>query len=171
MRLRAKIWGDIHELAADLKQRRQLGYRIVVTSMPADPLHVGHLRCLQASIGFGLLTVIVNSDRFLVAKKGYAFMPLAERMEIVASLAGVYGVVSWDDGNQDVAMALEILRPHVFTKGGDRSRIEALARSEVKACRKIGCHIELGVGGADKPQSSSQLVLRAMDQLRLSQHL
>lgn len=164
------VWDGVYELARRFQQERATGVysKVVCTSLPGDPLHIGHIRLLQASQSFGRLVVVVNSDRFLIQKKGYAFMPLKERMELIAAIEGVRHVVPWDDGTQTVVGALELLRPETFTKGGDRTP-ETMAGEEVEACERIRCKIEYGVGGLDKPQSSSQLVLRVMEQLRMSQ--
>lgn len=132
----------------------------VTTSGGFDPMHVGHLRCLQASATLAHnqklpLVVIVNGDGFLQRKKGFAFMPEMERAEIIAGVAGVDAVVIWDDGTQFVTGALEILRPVYFTKGGDRD--SAANVPEFDLCEKIGCKVVFGVGGG-KVQSSSDLV-------------
>jgi len=133
---------------------------LVATSGGFDPLHIGHLRCIQASAMLkgpdGLLVVIVNGDDFLTRKKGYVFMPLLERMELIASLRGVDFVVPWEDDGQFVTGALEIIKPNIFAKGGDRSRIENVP--EYDSCTKIGCHVVFGIGGHHKIQSSSELV-------------
>jgi len=123
-------------------------------------MHVGHLRCLQesalvASARSVPLVVIVNGDGFLQRKKGFAFMPEMERAEIIAGVRGVDAVVLWDDGSQFVTGALEILRPVIFTKGGDRDT--AANVPEFDLCEKIGCKVMFGVGGG-KIQSSSDLV-------------
>lgn len=132
----------------------------VTTSGGFDPMHVGHLRCLQesalvASARSVPLVVIVNGDGFLQRKKGFAFMPEMERAEIIAGVRGVDAVVLWDDGSQFVTGALEILRPVIFTKGGDRDT--AANVPEFDLCEKIGCKVMFGVGGG-KIQSSSDLV-------------
>ena len=131
---------------------------IVLTSMGADPLHVGHSRCILYSSNLGELIVVVNSDGFLIRKKGFVFMPLEERMEIISSLKGVKHVIAWDDGTQYVDGALRRIRPDFFTKGGDRSTLASIAETEVQACKDIGCTLLLGVGGKDKIQSSSALI-------------
>ncbi len=137
---------------------------VAVTSGGFDPLHAGHVRCILSSAELAdILIVVVNGDNFLLRKKKYVFMPLAERMEIIASLRGVDHVVAWDDGTQFVAGALAILKPDLFTKGGDRSTIESIAECERKVCGEIGCRIVLGVGGNTKSQSSSALVKGSQD--------
>lgn len=135
---------------------------LIVTSGGFDPMHVGHLRCLieSANIARKLgprvrVAVIVNGDGFLLRKKGYSFMPEAERMEIIAGVAGVNYVIPWDDGGQTVTGALDILRPFAFTKGGDRDA--AANVPEFDLCEKIGAQVIFGVGGG-KVQSSSSLV-------------
>jgi cytidyltransferase-like protein len=132
----------------------------VATSGGFDPLHVGHLRCIQQSGEIARssgvpLVVIVNGDGFLQRKKGFAFMPIEERLEIISGIAGVDAVIPWDDGTQFVTGALEILRPIVFTKGGDRDSAQNVP--EFDLCEKIGCKVQFGIGGG-KIQSSSDLV-------------
>lgn len=136
--------------------------RIVVTSGGFDPIHPGHIFCIQESAAMkqdGVLVVVVNGDGFLVRKKGKPFMNHDERMVVVDALRGVDYVVGWDDGSQTVVGALELLKPHYFTKGGDRS--EAKAVPEFDTCAKIGCKVVFGVGGTEKAQSSSDLIANA----------
>lgn len=166
-----KIWTDVnafHQFLQNDRRLRPCGWpsRVVMTSCPADPLHGGHLDCFYASklLG-GVFAVLVNSDRFLIEKKGYAFMPLEERMRIVAALHMVDHVVAWDDGTQFVDGAIRLLKPEIFTKGGDRSKLSDIAPCEVRACVDANCELVLGVGGGEKTQSSSALVRRAASQL------
>ena len=150
-----KIYSHPNELLAMPKFRT-----CVTTSGGFDPMHVGHLRCLQESATLAHsnklpLVVIVNGDGFLKRKKGFAFMPEMERAEIIAGVSGVDAVVIWDDGTQFVTGALEILRPIFFTKGGDRD--SAANVPEFDLCERIGCRVIFGIGGG-KIQSSSDLV-------------
>lgn len=133
--------------------------KIILTSGGFDCVHVGHIRLLQESRrGGDCLVVVVNGDGFLVRKKGYVFMPHRERMEIIDAMRGVDYVIGWDDGTQYIDGAIRILRPHYYTKGGDRSSPDAIAACELAACKEVGCEIFYGVGGASKVQSSSRLV-------------
>lgn len=151
------VWDDINHLADCVKYTRK-DKIIVATSGGFDCLHVGHIRCILSSAQLGHeLIVIVNGDDFLLRKKGYVFMPAKERIEIIASLQGVDHVILWDDGTQFVANALAILKPDLFTKGGDRSTPESIAECEREVCKSIDCRIVLGVGGSNKAQSSSNL--------------
>jgi D-beta-D-heptose 7-phosphate kinase/D-beta-D-heptose 1-phosphate adenosyltransferase len=138
----------------------------VATSGGFDPLHVGHLRCIQETSRLAKeiqektlrdtkVVVIVNDDGFLLRKKGYAFMNAAERMEIIDGIEGVDYVVLWTSEDQTVTGALETVRPIVFTKGGDRTSSENVPEFEV--CEKMNCAVVFNVGGG-KIQSSSELV-------------
>jgi len=133
--------------------------RVVAVSGGFDPLHVGHLRMIQAAAKLGShLVVIVNDDDFLVRKKGYAFMPLAERMEIVRGLRDVDDVVVAVDRDQTVCETLRLVKPHVFANGGDRR--DAADIPETVVCRELGIEMVFNVGGG-KVQSSSELVQRS----------
>ena len=145
---------------------------IYMTSGGFDPLHVGHVRCIRGTCVLaqnkdihpwemkGLVVVVVNADSFLIRKKGYAFMPLQERMEIIDAMDGVDFVVPWEtDGDQTVCGAIEILEPTYFTKGGDR--FDASTIPEWDICQKVNCEIITGVGIGGKVQSSSELIARA----------
>ena len=154
---------EIKELISELKA---MDFSIYCTSGGFDPLHIGHLRCIQQTANMcqggprgrgeaGLFVVIVNGDGFLYRKKGYAFMPHHERMEIVAGIEGVDYVLGWDDGSQTVTSALEEIKPAFFTKGGDRNSAENVPEFEL--CKEIGCKVIFNVGGG-KVQSSSHLV-------------
>jgi D-beta-D-heptose 7-phosphate kinase/D-beta-D-heptose 1-phosphate adenosyltransferase len=139
---------------------------LVAVSGGFDPLHVGHLRHIQCAALLkghdGLLVVIVNGDGFLKRKKGYVFMPLEERLEMIAAIKGVDFVVPWDDGTQFVTGAIEVIKPNVFAKGGDRQSEKDVP--EYETCVKVGCAVVFGIGGKEKLQSSSELVAKAMHQ-------
>ena len=154
---------EIFESVEDLRTHADIyNERLIVTSGGFDPMHVGHLRCLIESAnltqeigGKTRLAVIVNGDGFLLRKKGYAFMPEAERMEIIAGVKGVDYVVPWDDGGQTVTGALAVLKPFAFTKGGDRDAASNVPEFEL--CEQMGTQVIFKVGGG-KIQSSSTLV-------------
>lgn len=161
------IFSDVKEFKEYFDQSYHKDVRMVVTSGGFDPVHIGHLRCIQESAKItskianekspytAKLVVIVNGDGFLTRKKGRPFMTHAERMEIIDGLRGVDYVVGWDDGSQTVEGAIEELEPDIFTKGGDRTDASNVPEWEV--CARLGCEIRFGVGGG-KIQSSSNLI-------------
>ncbi len=128
--------------------------RIVATSGGYDPVHPGHISSIQDSRKYGdVVVVIVNGDGFLTAKKGRAFQDLQTRCLIVSALRGVDYVVPFEiEGDSTVTEALRRLRPHVFTKGGDR--VDARNIPEWDVCTELGIEVVTGVG-EDKRWSSS----------------
>lgn len=131
--------------------------------MDFDPAHVGHLSYLKSAKKLGdKLVVILNTDEFLERKKGYAFMPFEERKEILLGLECVDEVIKCIDEDQTVCKTLEMLKPDIFAKGGDRT---AGNIPEYDVCEANGIEMVFGVGGSDKPQSSSWLVNNAIKRM------
>lgn len=133
--------------------------KVVLVVGGFDPLHVGHVRHIQAAKELGdFLIVAVNSDEDMMRKKGYCFMPLAERIEIVRAIKGVDTVVHVIDTDGSSAETILMYSPDIFAKGGDRNPLEnPVPDSEVAACEELGCRVVYGVG-REKVQSSSALV-------------
>ena len=129
-------------------------YDTVCVSGGFDPLHIGHLRLMKEAAEYGNLIVIVNSDDWLMRKKGYIFMPFDERCEILQGL-GCVGETSFvDDADGTVCEALKRLRPTYFANGGDRKNTNT---PEMALCQELGIELLWQIGGF-KIQSSSELV-------------
>ena len=139
---------------------------IVLASGGFDPLHIGHVRYLKEAAKYGTLIVALNSDAWLMRKKGFVFMPWADRFEILASLSMVASVVPVDDRDGTVCEAIERVRPDVFCNGGDRTVGDPRERA---SCFLVGCRESFGVGGG-KIQSSSHLVAAARSALHQVDH-
>jgi D-beta-D-heptose 7-phosphate kinase/D-beta-D-heptose 1-phosphate adenosyltransferase len=139
----------------------------VLVSGGFDPLHIGHVRMMQEAAKYGKVIVALNSDDWLCRKKGYAFMPLEERRNLVEALGCVWLAVAFDDSDDTAIDAIRRQRPDYFANGGDRTTENV---PEQAICDELGVKMLWGIGGTDKPQSSSWLVNNAMEQLRDSDH-
>jgi len=137
-------------------RREQLG-TIVCTSGGFDPIHPGHLSCIADSVQFGdTVIVIVNGDNFLTKKKGKPFQDLETRCRIVSHIRGVDFVIPFEiEHDQTVREALRQLKPHVFTKGGDRCSPETIPEWDI--CQELNIKVETGIG-APKNWSSSEFL-------------
>ncbi len=115
----ARVVPDFHELARVLEGERA-GKTVALTNGCFDVLHVGHVRLLAEAREQGdLLVVALNSDASARRNKGRdrPWVPLVERMEVVAALVGVDFVTSFDEPT--AMRLLETLRPEVHVKGTD----------------------------------------------------
>ena len=127
---------------------------VVAVSGGFDPLHIGHVRMIQDAAKLGKVVVILNTDDFLLNKKGYVFMSFEERKEILESIKGVEWVYRCIDKDDTVIETLKWLKPNYFANGGD---INESNNKESDVCREIDCKLVYNVGGG-KIQSSSRLV-------------
>lgn len=127
---------------------------LVLVSGGFDPLHIGHVRLIRRASEYGRVVVGLNSDAWLLRKKGFVFMPWAERAEILNALALVSLVLPVEDSDGTVCALLESAQPHYFANGGDRTQAHP---AEHAVCERIGIKELFGVGGV-KIQSSSKLV-------------
>ena len=141
----------------EFDQRRDGLGRIVCTSGGYDPLHPGHATCIVESKAYGdTLVVVVNGDNFLRAKKGKPFMDLQTRCMVVSCLRGVDYVIPFEiENDPTVIKALRRIRPHVFTKGGDRKDTTNIP--EWAVCQELGIQLIPQVG-LPKSWSSSDFL-------------
>lgn len=138
------------------KIKPELG-KIVCTSGGFDPIHPGHVSCIHESKSHGdTLVVVVNGDTFLKNKKGKPFMDLKTRCAIVSYIKGVDYVIPFEiENDQTVCVALAKVKPHVFTKGGDRINEQTIP--EWNTCVEHDIKIISGVG-FNKEWSSSDFL-------------
>lgn len=127
---------------------------IIAVSGGFDPLHSGHIDYLDEASSYGKVLVFLNTDAWLVRKKGYKFMGFQERAKILRSIKYVHDVVAADDEDDTVIKSLEKYQPDYFAKGGDRTRANT---PELAICLKHDIEILFEIGG-NKVQSSSDLV-------------
>ena len=133
--------------------------KVVVVSGGFDPIHSGHLAYFKEAKELGMYLIVgVNSDEWLMRKKGYVFMPIEEREEIVRSIKYVNGVNRFNDDDDsaiDLLNKVKYWYPSdeiIFANGGDRDESN---------CRELsveGVEFVYGVGGKDKLNSSSEIV-------------
>jgi D-beta-D-heptose 7-phosphate kinase/D-beta-D-heptose 1-phosphate adenosyltransferase len=131
------------------------GKAMIAVSGGFDPVHIGHVRMIRDAARYGDVMVIINSDEWLMRKKGYVFMPYEERAEIMGNIKGVTIVTAVDDSDGTVCKALERHCPDAFANGGDRKTKNT---PEMDVCEELGIQMMWAIGGNNKPQSSSWLV-------------
>lgn len=127
-----------------------------------DPIHEGHIKMLKASAeaSDGVI-VLVNSDEWLIRKKGKNLLNFNTRCAVCENMKGVIDVLGFDDSDESASDGIRRVRAKypddhlVFANGGDRKSGNI---REDSVCQE--CHVDLafGVGGQDKANSSSWIL-------------
>jgi len=135
--------------------------KLVVITGGFDPLHRGHIEYINAARELGdILVVGVNSDEWLVRKKGRSFMPFEDRISIIQSLQGVDYAIPFNDRDNSaidaISWARRVYPDHhiIFANGGDRTadNIPEMGVND------DNISFVFGVGGISKANSSSWLL-------------
>ena len=135
--------------------------KIVLITGGFDPLHSGHIAYFKSAKTLGdMLIVGLNSDDWLVRKKGAAFMPWNERLCIINNLSMVDEVYTFDDDDGSAKHFIQQARAHypdaelIFANGGDRTKDNIPEMDVVDS----NLSFAFGVGGENKMNSSSWIL-------------
>lgn len=140
--------------------------KIVLVTGGFDPLHSGHIKYFNAAKELGdKLIVGLNSDDWLMRKKGVPFMNIEERTAVISALRVVDEVITFADidGSSKNAI-LYCLNKYpkskiIFANGGDRgsSNVPETALTDERIV------FAFGVGGDEKQNSSSWILKKFLD--------
>ena len=134
--------------------------KIVVVSGGFDPIHSGHIAYFKSAKELGeKLIVALNSDEWLINKKGKYFMPFNERKSIVENLSCVDLVIDFEDDQlgsaKNALIKVKEMYPNddiIFANGGDRNQ------DNIPEMSVSNINFKFSVGGDDKKNSSSWIL-------------
>ena len=126
-----------------------------------DPLHSGHIEYFKGAKKIcDYLIVGVNSDDWLIRKKGLNFSSYEERINIISELSVVDKVISFNDDDNSasdaISKCLHISKKVIFPNGGDRKKTDI---PELRIfLDNPNVEFIFNVGGSDKLNSSSEIL-------------
>ena len=141
---------------------------IVLVSGGFDPIHSGHIKLIKEASKHGKVVVLLNSDKWLIEKKGKEFLPFNEREIIMESLKNVIDVLSFDDSDKTCINGLKNAinkYPNYkikFANGGDRNN---KTTPETIFCDENNIETLWGIGGTNKSNSSSLILKKWQDKI------
>ena len=138
---------------------------IILISGGFDPVHSGHIVLIKEASKLGDVVVLLNSDKWLRAKKEKEFLPYKERELIMSSIKNVIDVISFEDSDttciEGIKKAIKKYPNHniKFANGGDRNK-DTTPTPETIFCEKNGVKTLWNIGGNNKLNSSSWILKR-----------
>lgn len=121
----------------------------IVISGGFDPIHPGHIAMIEAAAEYGEVHIVLNSDDWLVRKKGFFFQPWVDRKKILEIYTPHVHTV--DDSDGTVCEALRRIKPDYFGNGGDRTNKNT---PELDVCEELGIQPVFELGGGKYSSSS-----------------
>ena len=139
---------------------------ISIVSGGFDPIHPGHIMMMKDCLKFSnYLIVGVNSNKWLINKKGNYFMDIQHRLYVVSSLNVVNETMEFEDDEEGSAnnLLIKIRNKYsndkiIFANGGDRSDSSKIL--EFETAKQYNIDLKFGIGGSHKESSSSDLLKR-----------
>ena len=139
---------------------------ISIVSGGFDPIHPGHIMMMKDCLKFSnYLIVGVNSNKWLINKKGNYFMDIQHRIYVVSSLNVVNETMEFEDDDKGSAnnLLIKIRNKYsndkiIFANGGDRSDSSKIL--EFETAKQYNIDLKFGIGGNHKESSSSDLLKR-----------
>ena len=139
---------------------------ISIVSGGFDPIHPGHIMMMKDCLKFSnYLIVGVNSNKWLINKKGNYFMDIQHRLYVVSSLNVVNETMEFEDDDKGSAnnLLIKIRNKYsndkiIFANGGDRSDSSKIL--EFETAKQYNIDLRFGIGGSHKESSSSDLLKR-----------
>lgn len=123
----------------------------IVISGGFDPIHPGHIAMIEEAAQYGEVHIVVNSDEWLLRKKGFFFQPWVDRKKILEAYTPYVHAV--DDTDGTVCEALRRIKPDYFGNGGDRTNQNT---PELAVCQEYDIEPIFSLGG-NKYSSSSEV--------------
>ena len=147
----------VYEIAMKSRDVTPHPDRVIALSGAFDILHPGHTRMIKASLNFGRVVIILNSDEWVQRNKGAVVMPWNDRREVLLSIHDVSDVVPVKDDDNTVCEALDRIRPHVFGNGGSRVKRNT---PEYALCLSLDIACVWGLGGGEHDTYSNNVLDR-----------
>lgn len=135
-------------------QKNDISKKKIAISGGFDPIHPGHIAMIEGAAKYGEVHIILNSDDWLVRKKGFFFQPWTDRKKILEAYTPHIHEV--DDSDGTVCEALRRIKPDMFGNGGDRTK---KSTPELDVCAELGIEPVFELGGG-KYSSSSMISAR-----------
>lgn len=127
----------------------------IIVSGGFDNLHGGHMKYIKQADSIAThLIILLNSDKWLLEKKGFFFMPYVERRKLLHEIFPNAEIISTDNTAESLKSYISLKNYiYIFAKGGEYDMFN-LPKEESRICRENNIGLIFGIGGYGKQYSS-----------------
>jgi mannose-6-phosphate isomerase-like protein (cupin superfamily) len=106
---------------------------------------------------YGPIVIFLNTDTWLLRKKGFFYQSLQERQQILENIHGVVAVLPVIDSDNTVCETLKLYQPSWFGNAGDRTEINT---PELDVCKELGITPVFGLGDPSTDHIHSSYIVK-----------
>tara|TARA_R110000851_G_scaffold92277_3_gene201368 strand:- start:71 stop:550 length:480 start_codon:yes stop_codon:yes gene_type:complete len=142
--------------------------KIILISGAFDTIHLGQLLLLKHASSYGKVIVALNSDEWIINKKGFTTFDFETRKRLLEDIPYVHKIIEVDDGHDGtVCSAMLEIRPDFFGNGGSATS-NSIPKAEIEVCEYLGIEPVFGLGDTENDAEDQYLITSQDKILRYS---
>lgn len=142
--------------------------KTILISGAFDTIHLGQLLLLKHASSYGKVIVALNSDEWIINKKGFTTFDFETRKRLLEGIPYVYKVIEVDDiYDGTVCTAMLEVKPDYFGNGGTATS-SSIPKVEIEVCEYLGIEPVFGLGDTKSDAEDRYLVTSQDKILRYS---
>ncbi len=137
--------------------------KTILISGAFDTIHLGQLLLLKHAASYGKVIIALNSDEWIINKKGFTIFDFETRKILLEEIPYVYKVIKVADDDGTVCSAMLEIRPDFFGNGGSATS-SSIPKVEIEVCDYLGIEPVFSLGDT-RNVTEDQYLITSQDKI------